>query len=440
MARTVLPIAGAIVGAAFGAPQIGWMIGSVVGNAIDPQRIKGPRIGDVNLQTSQEGTPRPIVYGTAAVMGNLIDRGPLEKVITQDRQGKGGGPVVENESLYMTFAIRICEGPIKSVSRIWEDEKLVYDVRPESTILDDSAKYAQGFTLYKGEETQLPDPDLEMIHGVGNTPAYRGSAYIVFKRKNLTDRRGSIPQFRFEVNGCITSISTAQTPPIAGIDWLTAETTGAVTTFDLPLPQTTQEGDLVFYVYSRPRETAENPAWRRVGVATDSGFVGSFSTNPGANFNSRWFFATSSHASAKVAPLELFETGVDNSLPITGSKFIVCRIAASLIEKVPNGTSFVHDARATDGFSSVDPPAVTPNFAADSHIVLSILLARTGTTINGYPLDIANVSVPSDVGVIALSIATPAAVATVDPPPWGVTLQGAPLRTANTVVIKRVTQ
>lgn len=201
MARTVLPIVGAVVGTFFGNPQLGYAIGSVIGNAVDPQRIKGPRIGDATLQTSQEGAPRPIVYGTAAVMGNLIDRGPLNKVITEERQGKGGGPVVENESLFMTFAIRICEGEICGVKRIWEDERLVYDIRPGSEILSDSLRYAEGFTLYGGSETQLPDPDLETIHGVGNTPAHRGTAYIVFKEKNLTDRRGSIPQFRFEVQG-----------------------------------------------------------------------------------------------------------------------------------------------------------------------------------------------------------------------------------------------
>lgn len=202
MARTILPIVGGIVGSFFGAPQLGFAIGSLIGNAVDPQRIKGPRIGDANVQTSQEGAPRPIVYGTAAVMGNLVDRGPLNKVITEERQGKGGGPVVETESLFMTFAIRICEGEIGGVTRIWEDERLVYDVREESEILGDSERYAQGFKLYLGSEDQLPDPDLEAIHGVGNTPAYRGTAYIVFREKNLTERRGSIPQFRFEVSRC----------------------------------------------------------------------------------------------------------------------------------------------------------------------------------------------------------------------------------------------
>ena len=223
MARTVLPLAGALVGSFFGAPQLGFAIGSIVGNAVDPQRIKGPRIGDANVQTSQEGTPRPIVYGTAAVMGNLIDRGELVKVITEERQGKGGGPIVENESLFMTFAIRICEGPISGIRRIWEDERLVYDIRAGSEIPEDSTKYAEGFALYLGDEEQLPDPDLEIIHGIGNTPAHRGSAYIVFKQKDLTERRGSIPQFRFEVGPAEVQFDTYYTDPVVPLtppSWL----------------------------------------------------------------------------------------------------------------------------------------------------------------------------------------------------------------------------
>lgn len=75
MARQVLPIVGAIVGAFFGAPQIGYAIGSIIGNAVDPEIIKGPKIGDAGIQTSAEGVSRPVVFGIAAVMGNVIARG-----------------------------------------------------------------------------------------------------------------------------------------------------------------------------------------------------------------------------------------------------------------------------------------------------------------------------------------------------------------------------
>lgn len=36
MARQVLPIVGFVVGSYFGVPQLGYMIGSLVGNAVDP--------------------------------------------------------------------------------------------------------------------------------------------------------------------------------------------------------------------------------------------------------------------------------------------------------------------------------------------------------------------------------------------------------------------
>src|SRR5690606_31056155 len=37
------------------------------------------------------------------------------------------------------------------------------------------------------------------VSGASDTPAYRGTAYIVVDSEDLTARRGSIPQYRFEV-------------------------------------------------------------------------------------------------------------------------------------------------------------------------------------------------------------------------------------------------
>jgi len=202
MARQVLPIVGAVVGA-FIAPGVGaswgYAIGAMVGNAVDPLVVQGPKIGDTAIQTSAEGAYRAIVYGTAAVAGNLIWTGP--KIIRKEKEqaAKGGGPVTEFERLFQSFAIRICEGPISGILRIWEDEKLVYDVREGSTIPADSTQFASRFVLHLGGEDQLPDSEIESVKGIGNAPAYRGSAYIVFPKADLTDRRGSIPQYRFEV-------------------------------------------------------------------------------------------------------------------------------------------------------------------------------------------------------------------------------------------------
>lgn len=199
MARQVLPIVGAVIGAYFGNPQLGYAIGALIGNAVDPQVISGPKLGEAGIQTSAEGVFRPIVFGTAAIKGNVISRGNRVVRTQREQQGKGGGPVTETDRVYWTYAIRLTEGEIAGVTRIWEDEKLVYDIRPESVIPDESQDYAGRFRLHLGTEDQLPDPDLEAFIGVGNTPAYRGTSYIVFPNSDLTDRRESIPDYRFEI-------------------------------------------------------------------------------------------------------------------------------------------------------------------------------------------------------------------------------------------------
>lgn len=212
MARQVLTIAGTVVGAAFGMPQLGFALGSLIGNAVDPVQIQGPKIGELQVQTSRDGVPRPIIFGVACVSGNVIDRSKPKIVKKKERQGKGG-PEVTTERVYMSYAIRICEGEIQSVSKIWENEKLVYDGGSTGDFLDQPSfigKFLGGVLgmsaglnarIYFGGEDQMPDPTFEAIHGVGNNPAYRGTAYIVFKDKDLTDFGGAIPQYRFEVNG-----------------------------------------------------------------------------------------------------------------------------------------------------------------------------------------------------------------------------------------------
>lgn len=235
MARQVLPIVGAVVGAYFGGPQgaqIGYAIGSLVGNAVDPLVVDGPKIGDVAAQTSSEGVYQPIIFGTAQTFGNVIAQGPNVIRKRKQQRGKGGGPVTVTESLYKTFAIRVCvswkgEEGIVGISRIWEDGKLVYDTRPESTIPEESAEFATKFRLYKGTADQLADPDLEAIYGVGNTPTYRGRAYVVFPMYDITNTR-RIPQFQFEVvtGGTATPpiqvIATRESDSVAEYDWLTA--------------------------------------------------------------------------------------------------------------------------------------------------------------------------------------------------------------------------
>lgn len=228
MARQVLPIVGYAIGSYFGpwGAAIGQAIGTVVGNAVDPLVIDGPKIGEVAQQTSSEGVYQPIYFGTAQGAGNIIAQGPNVIRRRRESQGKGSGPVTVIETLYKTFAIRIGvswlgEQGIVGISRIWENGKLVFDVRPESQIVPESAEFARNFVVYTGTDTQLPDPSLEAVYGVGNTPSYRGRAYIVFPLYDITQWR-AIPQYSFEVVTGGTAEPPIQMVALRGNDWLSS--------------------------------------------------------------------------------------------------------------------------------------------------------------------------------------------------------------------------
>lgn len=198
MARVALAVGGAVAGFLIGGPagaQWGLMAGNVLGSLV-PQNVRGPSIEEGATQTTAEGAPRAIIFGTAMVSGNVIDAGKTRKVTRKQRQGKGGQSVT-TEALLRTYAVRICEGPIGGLLMVKKDGKIVYDIRPDANFAEDSARFLQGCRVYLGDGGQLPDPDLESIRGIGEVPAYRGSAYVVFVDDDVTDRRGSIPQYEF---------------------------------------------------------------------------------------------------------------------------------------------------------------------------------------------------------------------------------------------------
>ncbi len=227
MAREVLGVVGAVVGGYFGYPQLGFVIGSIIGGVIDPEHVPGPKLGDASVQTSRDGVPIPIVWGLDHVVGNIIQLNPLQTVTKKIKSGKGGGPTTTETRRFRSFAIGIARGPtgpIVGLIRVWENNKLVYDNRMVPTLpTADSIAFLEGVNLYLGTETQLPDPELETITGVSLTPAYRGLAYIVFVDKDITDFGSSIPQYRFEI---YTGDSSLLPPQNAVLAWWELEDTG----------------------------------------------------------------------------------------------------------------------------------------------------------------------------------------------------------------------
>ncbi len=233
---TIGGFAGALIGFWFGGPsgaRWGFMIGSAVGGYVDPVEVEGPRLTDAQTQTSQEGAPRPIIYGTACVAGNVVQCGPLVEHKKKQRQGKGG-PEVTTYTYTRTVMIRISEaaplGGTMRMCRVWKDDKLVADWSEANTIPADTAAFESICTFYSGAEDQLPDPSLEALPteyggGVGNVPAYRGTCYVVLTDLDCTDRQGAVPQFRFEV--CSDATESALPGPTVGAQTASATLGGS---------------------------------------------------------------------------------------------------------------------------------------------------------------------------------------------------------------------
>lgn len=212
--QAALVIVGTVVGYYIGYPQLGFVLGSLAGNALFPTQLpgqSGPRLSDNQTTSSVIGNPVPIVFGTAAVAGCYMWLAKINEITNTEHVGGKGGPEQTNTTYSYTqsIAVGLCEGPIAGMSRVWENGKLVYDIRPQlagesdtdyANRLTVAAAYAETFTLHLGDEDQMPDATIESVEGVGEVPGFRGLAYIVYPdRKLREDQALRHPSFKFEV-------------------------------------------------------------------------------------------------------------------------------------------------------------------------------------------------------------------------------------------------
>lgn len=204
MAASILGLAGNYF---FG--PIGGAIGSAIGQLLfaEDQVNEGPRLQDRNITSTGYGQDLPIIYGSFKVAGHIIEPQNFALVETRHEEDVGGkgGPSATNVTYTYdaTFAVALCEGPIIGVRKIWLDAKLVYDFSSSGTAetIIASNRAASGITIYTGSSTQNADSVLEGINGSGNTPAYRGTAYIVFEKLQLAEFGNRVPNVTAEVIG-----------------------------------------------------------------------------------------------------------------------------------------------------------------------------------------------------------------------------------------------
>lgn len=183
----------------------------------------------VKLQGTKAGTPRPIVFGTARpIIGAVIATTPPHIVKYRDKTAvaSGGGifsplisgPKVIREDIYRTYAIRICEGPVDAVTRIWRNGELFFvndptnyidtfypDASEEKKVHDIETLFDYKFSLqthaeiFLGTFDQMPSATMQAAFGMENVHAYRGTCYAVIENDLLNSTGGAIPQYLFEV-------------------------------------------------------------------------------------------------------------------------------------------------------------------------------------------------------------------------------------------------
>ena len=191
MATIVLSAVGTIV-----AGPLGGTLGALAGSQIDAAILgsggthDGPRIKELAVTTSSYGQPIARHFGTMRVPGTII----WSTGLMENRETSGGGkgkPKTTSFSYSISFAVALSSRPISAIGRIWADGNLLRggagDLKTSGTL-----------RIYRGHGDQMPDPLVSAAEN-GNSPAFRGCAYVVFEDLKLEDFGNRIPALTFEV-------------------------------------------------------------------------------------------------------------------------------------------------------------------------------------------------------------------------------------------------
>lgn len=88
-----------------------------------------PRLGGIQVQTSNFGLTLPLVWGRARITGNLLDYDDFKAIphteVTESG-GKGGGDVRQERTTWSyeaTVILGLCVGPINGVLSAWKGKE-----------------------------------------------------------------------------------------------------------------------------------------------------------------------------------------------------------------------------------------------------------------------------------------------------------------------------
>ncbi|WP_373635513.1 glycoside hydrolase TIM-barrel-like domain-containing protein [Yoonia sp. SS1-5] len=202
MATIALSAAGMALGGSIGGSVLGLSMatigraaGAMIGRRIDQQimgagsePVETGRIDRFRLTGASEGADIQQIYGRMRVPGQVIWASQFRETSKTQGGGKGSPPQPKTTTYAysVSMAVALCEGEISRVGRVWADG---VEVSPGDL----------NMRVYPGSPDQLPDPKIAAVEGLENTPAYRGTAYVVFEDLALGQFGNRIPQFTFEV-------------------------------------------------------------------------------------------------------------------------------------------------------------------------------------------------------------------------------------------------
>jgi len=191
--------------------QIGNMIFPGAPPMLQPAAAGGASLASQPAQVAPHLQFSPTAIGTVTMLS--FGRARLPGIIIW-AEGITATNVVADTST-LTFATAYCE-PINAVYdvvngmkplRMWANGTLFYDVNQGGAFNVASITPAQqdsmrvsvaSMAVYLGGESQVADPVMESILGVGNVPAYRGLRYIRFTDFPLAIAGNSVPNINVE--------------------------------------------------------------------------------------------------------------------------------------------------------------------------------------------------------------------------------------------------
>jgi hypothetical protein len=217
-------------GTLFGGP-IGGAIGAALGQRVDQAIIgggkgrEGPRLKELDVQTSSYGTQIPAIFGAMRVAGTVIWSTDLIERRVKSGGGKGR-PSTVNYSYSASFAVALSSRPVARIGRIWADGNLLRGAAGDF-------KTETGFRFHSGHGDQPHDPLLASAEASGQCPAHRGLAYVVFEELQLADFGNRIPSLTFEIFERELPVAASEIAAVASGGLITGESPAALSGYAL---------------------------------------------------------------------------------------------------------------------------------------------------------------------------------------------------------------